>query len=276
MNTAPIPGNHTVTIEGNRLNVQIEGASEGRWLLFSNSILTDLGVWDSTVSALAPDYRILRYDTRGHGKSSPLDPTAAEATRFDDLVNDVIGLLDHFGIDKVDAIGVSLGGVTVMGLALTAPQRVRSLVVVGSRGDMPGMLQKAWADRIATVHKDGTDAIRESTLNRWFPEDFRAKDPAAVTRVGKMILETSGGGFIAGAASLAKLDYLPRLSAVTVPALLMAGGNDVPTPDAMKAIKAVMPSARLEILDGAGHLLPIDRPAETATAIAGFLKTVAA
>ncbi len=271
MSAAPTPGNHTVTVNGRALNAKIEGASAGRWLLFSNSIATDLTVWDSAMPALANDYRILRYDTRGHGKSAAIDPVQAEAMRFDDLVGDALGLLDHFGIDVVDAIGVSLGGVTVMGLALAAPKRVRSLVIVGSRADMPEVLQKAWADRIAAVNKSGMEAIREGTLNRWFPEDFRAKDPAAVARVGKMLLETAPGGFIAGAASLAKLDYLPRLNTIVVPALLMAGGNDMPTPDAMKAIAAKMPNARLEIIDGAGHLLPIDRPTETAHAIADFL-----
>jgi 3-oxoadipate enol-lactonase len=271
MSAAPTPGTHAVTIKGNSINARIEGAASGRWLIFSNSILTDLGVWDSAMAALAKDYRILRYDTRGHGKSSPVDATAAEATRFDDLVGDAFGLLDHFGIDMVDAIGVSLGGVTVMGMALAQPKRVRSLVVVGSRGDMPETLQKAWADRIAAVKSGGTEAIREGTLNRWFPEEYRKKEPATVAHIGKMILETSPGGFIAGAAALAKLDYLPRLNTVTVPALLMAGSADVPTPDAMKAIKDKMPNARLEIIDGAGHLLPVDRPAETASQIAGFL-----
>jgi 3-oxoadipate enol-lactonase len=272
MSATPTAGEHAVTIKGNRINVRIEGAAGGRWLLFSNSILTDLHVWDSAIASLAKDYRILRYDTRGHGKSSAPDAKAAEATRFDDLVGDAFGLLDHFGIDAVDAIGVSLGGVTVMGMALAQPKRIRSLVVVGSRGDMPETLQKAWADRIAAVHTGGTEAIREATLNRWFPEDYRKSAPAEVARIGKMIQETAPGGFIAGAASLAKLDYLPRLNAVTVPTLLMAGSADVPTPDAMKAVKDKMPNARLEIIDGAGHLLPVDRPAETAREIAGFLK----
>lgn len=264
-------GEHAVAVGGHTLRARIDGADAGPWLVFSNSIATDLGVWDEVVPLLGRDHRILRYDTRGHGRSAPVDLDVAESTTFADLAGDTIALIDHFGIDKADFIGLSLGGVTVWGVALAAPARLRSLIIIGARADMPEPLARAWTDRIATVRKGGMPAERDATLARWFTADFRRDHADAVARIAAMIEATSPGGFIAGASALRKLGYLPRLADIQQPTLLLAGGADGALPELVPAIAGRMPHAAFEIVEGGGHLLPVDRGAATAARIARFL-----
>lgn len=264
-------GEHLVEIGGRTLRACIEGASTGPWLILSNSIATDLGVWDEIIPALGRDHRILRYDTRGHGRSTPVDLDRAESTTFADLAADAIGLLDQFAIDRAEFIGLSLGGVTAWSAAMAAPERFRSLTIIGARADMPEPLVKAWTDRIETVRMGGMAAERDATLTRWFTADFRRDHPAAVARIAAMIEATSPGGFIAGASALKKLDYLPQLNRISVPTLLLAGASDGAMPDVVAAIAKQMPRAEFKVIDGGGHLLPVDSGAATAERVLRFL-----
>jgi 3-oxoadipate enol-lactonase len=264
-------GEHSVALGGRTLHVRIDGAATGPWQILSNSIATDLGVWDEIIPALGRDHRILRYDTRGHGRSAPVDAVTAEATSFADLAADAIGLLDHFAIGKADFIGLSLGGMTAWGAALAAPERFRSLTIIGARADMPEPMVKAWSERIATVRQGGMKAERDATLARWFTADFRRDHPAAVARISAMIEATSPGGFIAGASALRRLDYLPQLGRVSAPTLLLAGASDGAMPDVVAAVTKQIPYAEFDVLKGGGHLLPVDSGAATAARIVRFL-----
>lgn len=267
-------GEHLVAIRGHTLLARIEGASTGPWLVLSNSIATDLGVWDEVIPVLGRDHRILRYDTRGHGRSTPVDLDQAESTTFADLAADAIGLLDEFAIDTADFIGLSLGGMTAWGAALAAPKRFRSLTIIGARADMPTPLVQAWSDRIATVRKGGMAAERDATLARWFTADFRRDHPAAVARIATMIGATSPGGFVAGASALRRLDYLPQLNRISAPTLLLAGASDGVMPDVVATIVKHMPRAEFGVIEGGGHLLPVDSGAATAARITRFLAAI--
>lgn len=272
MSATPVEdGARTVSIGGRDVHVRIEGAADAPWVILSNSIATDLGVWDGIVPALAQRYRLLRYDTRGHGRSAPVDLGEAESVTFADFAADAIALLDHFGIELADFIGLSLGGVTAWGVALAAPSRFRSLVIAGSRADMPPPMVQAWTDRIATVRSGGMAAERDATLARWFTADYRRVQPKSVARIATMIEETSPGGFVAGASALRKLDYLPRLAEIAHPTLLMAGGGDGVMPDMVVTLAQRMPHAEHAVIPGGGHLLPVDSPAATAERILRFL-----
>jgi 3-oxoadipate enol-lactonase len=266
-------GEYMVPVDGTALHVVIEGKPGADWLAFSNSIATDLGVWSTVAPRLADHYRLLRYDTRGHGRSNPIDDAKAESMTFDRLAADVVGILDHFGIARTDFIGVSLGGITALGLGLTAPDRVRSLTVIGSRADMPPPMVQAWTDRIAAVRADGMESQVESTLARWFTAEFRANKPQLVAPIAAMIRTTSSNGFIAAANALRKLAYLPRLGSVRAPTLLLVGAQDEPTPAAMKAMAGALPDARFHQIDGAAHLVPVEQPAAVIAHLEAFLKS---
>jgi len=264
-------GEYMVAVAGIELHVLIEGRPGAAWLTLSNSIATDLGVWNSVAAKLTDRYRLLRYDARGHGRSGPIDDATAEATTFQGLAADVLGLLDRFDIEKTDFIGVSLGGMTALGVGLNAPDRIRSLTVIGARADMPPPVQQAWADRIAAVRADGMESQVESTLARWFTAEFRTKRPESVVPIASMIRATSPNGFVAAACALRKLDYLPGLGAIQTPTLLLVGAQDEPMPEAMRGMAEAMPNARLHMIENAAHLVPVEQPDAVLAHLEAFL-----
>jgi 3-oxoadipate enol-lactonase len=262
----------TVRADGATLSLRNDGEAGRPWLLLSNSLATDAGMWDDQMPLLTRTHRVVRCDTRGHGSSSaPEGPYS-----FDMLVADMVAVLDHVGATTADVMGLSLGGMTALGLALAHPERVRSLVVADARADAPPPFVEAWDARIAAVREGGMAAVLDSTLERWFTERGRARRPEAVERAHAMILRTSPAGYIGCAAALQRLDYLRRLPDLKAPALYVVGSEDSGAPkDAMQAMADATPGGRLAVIEGAAHVSNMEDPAAFNAAIADWFSTAA-
>ncbi len=243
------------------------------WIVLSNSLAADHTMWDRQIPLLTGRYRVLRYDTRGHGASdAPEGPYS-----FDMLVGDVLAVMDHHGIARAAFMGLSLGGMTGLGLALSRPERVDRLVCCDARADAPEGFVKSWDDRIAAVGSGGTAAILAATVERWLVPAFRAAHPAVVRDVERMILATSASGYRGCAEALKRLDYLKDIARMSVPVLYVVGAEDMAAPpDAMRAMAAATPGSRLAIVADAAHLANLDNAEGFEAAVSGFLELASA
>ncbi|WP_284946588.1 alpha/beta fold hydrolase [Acidisoma cladoniae] len=240
------------------LHTQIDGVEGAPWLILSNGLGTDLTVWEPQVAQWAARFRILRYDTRGHGLSEgPPGPYAP-----DDLVRDVVGLMDHYGIARATLMGLSLGGATCVGVALHEPKRVSALICCDARVDSPPPYVQAWAERIALVEKAGTTAIVNGSMERWVTAPTRAARPDLVQRLRAMLENTSDQGYMACAAALQHLAYFDRLHAITCPTLFVVGSLDTASPpEVMAAMAAQVAGAQLVQVPEAAHISNLENVA---------------
>ncbi len=256
------------TKNGIRLSTRIDGAPDLPWLVLCNSITANYKMWDPQMAGLSERYRVFRYDARGHGDSD-VPPTPYT---FDDLVEDVIGLMDHFEMAHPAFMGLSLGGMTGLGVALTQPKRLSLLVCCDARADAPPPFVQGWTDRIKQVHDAGLSSIVSGTVERWLSASFRASHPQAVVEIERMILTTSAVGYEGCGEALKRLNYLDRLSEITVPTLFVAGSDDVGAPpDVMRAMAGRVKGAQFAIVEGSAHLPNIDNPAGFHQAVRNFL-----
>jgi 3-oxoadipate enol-lactonase len=242
-----------------RLAYRVDGDAGKPWLILSNSLATDHSMWEPQLDALTRTHRIVRYDTRGHGKSSvPPGPYT-----FEDLVGDVLGLMDALEIDQASIMGLSLGGMTALGMALDHADRLERVVCCDARADAPEMYRKMWPGMISRARDGGMEALVEPTLERWLSENFRA-DPtnqAAQRATGDMIRQTPVEGYAGCASALMGLDYLRRLPRLKVPVLFIVGEHDSAAPlPVMQDMANVTPEAEFAIIPGAAHLSNLERP----------------
>lgn len=247
----------------------IEGPQSAPWIVFSNSLGTNLSLWDDQVAALSRRYRILRYDQRGHGKSVVTPPPYS----FPQLAGDVVNLMDSAAIETAHFVGISMGGATGWQLALTFPERLRSLTVcdAGVSGNAA-----AWEERLAVVRESGLDALIEPTLDRWFSKQARARNSPALQDVRAMLRTTSPLGFEACVNALQNFDYSNCLEAIKVPTLLIAGDEDGPRPKAIIKEAKRIPGARCSVIPDAGHLSNIENPDAFNRVVADFIDGVEA
>jgi len=255
----------TVQTAGARLSAQVDGDEGKPWLLLSNSLAADLKMWDDQIGLFTQTHRVVRYDTRGHGQSD----APAGAYDFPMLVADMAAVLDAVGAAKADICGLSLGGMTALGLGLAHPGRVGRMLVCDARADAPDPFRTGWDDRIAVVEAKGTAGLVDGTLARW----FTANAPqAARDRAAAMIRATPDAGYIGCARALQTLDYLRHLGGMTVPVLYLVGEEDMGAPPAaMEAMAAATPGGRLIRLPGLAHVPNMEDPAAFNAAVADWL-----
>lgn len=257
-----------VAIPGGHLHARADGAEGKPWLVLSNSFATDHAMWDNQVTALSGRYRVLRYDTRGHGRSGA--PPAPYA--FPDLIADVIAVMDHHGAERASFMGLSLGGMTGLGIALAHPDRIERLVCCCARADAPEPFRKSWDDRLAIVAREGTAGVVSGNLERWLTPTTRAARPHEAERLAAMIRGTSEEGYRGCAAALKSLDYAGDLPSMRVPTLYLAGAQDAATPPAaMRAMAEATPGARFAEVADAAHIANVDQPERFAAALRDFL-----
>jgi 3-oxoadipate enol-lactonase len=261
----------TVTVErrGFSLAASVSGQGEGApWIVLSNSLGATMMMWEPQLALLGSRYRILSYDTRGHGASE----TPPAPYRFDDLVGDVIALLDHFGIAKASYLGLSLGGMTGLGLAIRHPDRIERLVCCDARADAPPPFVQSWDDRLAAIGRGGLAAIVSGTMERWFVEDWRKAHPEQLERFEREFLRTSPEGYSGCAEALKQLDYLKDLGRIALPTLYVVGEKDGGAPPAaMRAMADATPGAGFEVVPDAAHLANVDNANAFNRAISSFL-----
>nr|WP_306268987.1 3-oxoadipate enol-lactonase [Pararhizobium sp. IMCC3301] len=252
-----------------RLNYRIDGPDVGPWIVLSNSLGATLEMWAPQMEMLTATFQVLRYDTRGHGGSdAPTGPYD-----FDDLTGDVIALLDHLEIETAAFMGLSMGGMTGLGLALDHSQRIERLVCADARADAPEGFRTSWDERIAKVERGGLEAIVEGTLSSWLTPDWHAANPQAARNIADMVLCNDRNGYIACCRALQGLDYLRRLPEISVPVLFVGGALDKgAAPEVMQAMADATPDARYHSIEGAAHVANINAPEAFNSAIEPFLK----
>jgi 3-oxoadipate enol-lactonase len=231
-------------------------------VLLLGSLGSTVEMWQPQVELLSSAYRVVRVDTRGHGRS----PVPDGPYDIDDLVDDVIAVLDGLTVERAHLVGLSLGGMMALRAAARHPQRVDRLVVL-STSALLGPPQ-AWADRAAQVREQGTVSVAETVVGRWFTEAYRAANPSVVRRMEQMIGAQSDKGYAACCGVIEHLDLRGDLASIQAPLLAIGGNQDPVTPPAHLAeIAHGVPGAQLLLVDEAAHLLNVEQSAVVTTAI---------
>ncbi len=255
-----------VKVNGIEINYEIEG--NGPWLTMSHSLACNLHMWDPQMPVLTGKFKVLRFDTRGHGQSGA---PAGEYT-LEQLADDVKGLLDALKIKQTHWAGLSMGGMIGQAFALKYPGVFQSMVLADTTSRRPPDAAKMWGDRIRTAQEKGMAALVESTLARWFTEPYRNSHKDVMQRIGDDIRNTPVAGFIGCCHAISKVDYLDRLKEIKCPALVMVGEHDHgTTPEAARVIQQNLPGSELKIIPSAAHISNIEQAQVFNEAMTGFL-----
>lgn len=250
-----------------RLRYLVEGRSDAPWLVLSNSLGSDLDIWAPQMASLLENFRVLRYDARGHGRSSvPPGPyTIAQ------MGGDVLALMDEVGIERAHFCGLSMGGLVGMWLAVNCPAPIDRLVLCNTAAHIG--TQEMWNTRIETVNRNGMAWIVPAILERWFTADFLARVPKKVDLVRHMLMHTSPAGYVAGCAAVRDADLREDLSKIKAPTLVIVGMRDKATPPHEgKLIADHIPGARYVELK-ASHLSNWEVSQSFAARVIDFLDT---
>lgn len=256
----------TVTVEDAQLRCEHSPRPGAPALLLINSLGCSLEMWDDQLSALQERFEVIRYDVRGHGQSSA--GTRTELT-MDRLARDALAVLDACGIARAHLCGLSLGGMTAMHIAREWPDRVLKVVLSNTTPYMPP--RENWQTRIALVTSQGTAAVTEAVLGRWFTPEFRAAEPEKVDRIRQMLLAASPQGYAACCAAIRDMDQREAIKSITATTLVIGGTKDPgTTPADAELIANSIAGAKLVMLEAA-HLSNVERAAEFTAALLEFL-----
>ena len=240
----------------------------GAPVVLVHAIGCDRRMWDALAEALAPGWRVIRPDVRGHGAS----PVTPRPYSLEMLADDVAALLDRLGIERAHWVGLSMGGMIGQAFALRYPERIGKLVIANSTSSYgpegPGM----WQARARLVEEGGVASIRDMVTARYFSEEARRSQPALVEAVMARFLQTAKQGYLGCCDAIAALDFSGDLARIKAPTLVIAGGADAGTPTAMsEAIARGIPGAKLAVIPGAAHLSAVEKPAEFNALVREFL-----
>jgi 3-oxoadipate enol-lactonase len=256
---------YVVVDDGARIAIRIDGPVHAPPLLLSNSLGTTFRMWDAQMEALRSAFRVIRYDSRGHGQS---DAPAGDYS-IARLAADAVAVLDSLHIETTAFVGLSKGGMVGQWLGAHAPQRLTRLVLANTAAWM-GPAQ-GWQARIDAVTEQGMAAVTDAVLERWFTPGFRERAPVAVAPVRDMLLATQPRGYAGCCAAIRDMDQRESLAAITTPTLVIGGLQDPATPPAKaEEIAAGVPGAHLVMLDAA-HLSNIEQPEAFTAALLDFL-----
>jgi 3-oxoadipate enol-lactonase len=236
----------------------------GPVLVFSNSLGTNLSMWDPQMAEMNRHFRILRYDTRGQGQSSA---TAGEYT-LDQLGRDVLHLLDALGLDRVHFCGLSMGGMIGMWLGIHAPDRLHRLVLCNTAARIG--TAESWNARIEAVRKGGMKAVAAAVIGRWFTSEFREAFPHRVAAAQEMLEKAPPQGYTGCGAAIRDMDQREVVANIAAPTLVIYGGKDPVTApsDAHFLAEKIVGSAELEL--NAAHLSNVEQPDKFTEAVANF------
>ncbi len=254
-------GESYLDANGFRFRITLDGARDAPWLIFSNSLATDLTLWNDQVDALKDSWRILRYDYRGHGRSAPTDGSESglEFGR-DTLAADLLAIMDKAGIDRAHHVGTSMGSLAGLAAASLQPERFVSITVCNSRL-CSSDASAAHLERRATLALDhGMDALIDITLEKWFARSDPPVTGALRDRIVAMIRHTSSAGFAGYARGTRRYDFTTDIGSLPMPVLLVAGTMDGDVLQEFQTIAGRHPGVRCEPVPGAGHLPNVEAP----------------
>jgi 3-oxoadipate enol-lactonase len=254
-----------INADGCTIHVEVEGPQSAPVLMLSNSLGTNMHMWDDQVPAFTRHFRLVRFDRRGHGKSSvPKGPYSIER-----LGRDALAVLDGLGIERVNWCGLSMGGMEGQWLGANAPSRLGKLVLSNTASYFPD--RTMWDGRIGVAREKGLAALVDATIERWFTAGFRQQSPQAVARIRDMFLATDVEGYVGCGAAIRDMDNRSLLAKVSVPTLVIAGRHDMGTTlEAGQFIAEHIPGAELAVMETA-HIANVEQPQIYSDTVLKFL-----
>ena len=250
-------------VNGGVVHYLDEGPRDGRALVFINALGSDLRIWDDAARILSRDFRIVRYDKRGHGLSE-LGPDRRDMA---DYARDLSDLLDRLAVERATIVGLSMGGLIAQELCRQRPQLFAALVLSDTAAKIGN--DESWDARIAEIERGGIEAIADSILERWFTADFRVGRRDELIGWRTMLTRTPRQGYVSACGALKRADLRPHAGAIAVPTLCLVGEEDGSTPVALvRELAGMIPGARFEIIARAGHVPAIERPEAVAELVA--------
>ena len=256
-----------IDADGCPIHVEIEGRADAPVLMLSNSLGSTLHMWDDQAPAWAKNFRLLRYDRRGHGKSGvPKGPYSMER-----LGRDVLAILDALKIQKVNWCGLSMGGMVGQWLGASAPGRVNKLILSNNTHYYPD--KTVWNDRLKLLREKGTlQTVVSGTMERWFTKPFRDSHPQVIARFTDMFVATKLDGYIGCAEAVRDMDHRALLPKIKTPTLIIAGRHDAGTTLAMaEVLRDQIPGAKLFVMDAA-HISNVEQPQVYTDTVLEFLR----
>lgn len=251
--------------DGCPLHVEIEGPETAPVLMLSNSLGVDLSMWEPQIGPLAKQFRVVRYDRRGHGRSGVTPgPYSMEQLARDDLA-----IMDALGLERVNFCGISMGGMVGQWLGAFAPERLNRLVLANTTSYYPD--KTPWNDRIKLIREKGVGAVADMVLGLWFTKGFHEREPATVAHFRDMLVSNSVEGYVSCGAAVRDMDHRDILVKITVPTLVIAGRFDGSTTiENAEFIRSRVPGAQMTILDAA-HISNVEQATAFTTEVLGFL-----
>lgn len=263
-----------ILVNGAELAVRVDGDAGKPWMVLSNSLACTMDSWRFQIPEFTKTHRVVRYDTRGHGQSS----APAAPYSMDLFASDLVGVMDHLGIERADIIGLSMGGMTALGVAINHPTRVNRIACCAGRSNSIPPFVDSWNTRIAMIRDaGGMKGVVDFTIERWFTPAFRAANPDIVREAEAMILAANTDGYIACAEALKGLDYKRSLGTIKAPALFVAGADDGGAPPAeLRDMASLTPGAEFVEIAPASHIIAMENPAAFNAAITAWLSKTSA
>jgi 3-oxoadipate enol-lactonase len=262
----------TQHIQANGINIayRIDGPTSGHadapTVILSNSLMSSADMWNDNMAALTAKYRVVRYDTRGHGQTQVTPGPYSIAL----LAQDLVGLMDALQIKKAHLVGLSMGGMICQYVGANHPERVLSLGLCDTASEMPP--RSLWEDRFATAKAQGIAGLVDGTIKRWFVADFVASSPGKIDAVRTMILKTPVEGYLGCASAVRDMAQSTMLLKIKAPTLVLVGRDDPAcTVDQATVLHRMIAHSSMVILDNAAHLSNIEKPTEFNSALLSFL-----
>ena len=250
--------------QGKTLSIQVEGQRDAPVIIFSNSLGTDKKMWDAQAAFFKENYQVVRYDTRGHGKSDVIDDST-----LTNLGEDVIDIMDALNIAEAHFCGISMGGITALWLGINAAERFKTITVANSAAKI-GQAD-AWLTRADQVEKNGLDDLVKTTHTRWFSEKFDYQHNALAQQTINSLASTPAKGYANACRALAHADVRAALPELKIPALLICGIQDpITTIEDGEFIRSHVKNAELKSLN-ASHLSNIEEPDEFSQLLENFI-----
>jgi len=259
-------------IRVNGVSLHFEATGLGRDLptiVFSNSLGTDLRIWDDVVKNLASEFSTVTYDKRGHG----LSDLGVTPYTIQTHVADVAGLLENLGVRQSIVCGLSVGGLTAQGLYATYPEHVRAMILCDTASKIGN--DATWNERIVAIEQGGIESISDAILSRWFTPAFRNEANPAFSGSRNMLVRQSAAGYIATCRAIRDADLSTAAAKIRVPTLCIVGDSDgVTSPELVEELARSIPKAHFEVIKGAGHIPCIEQPEALSTLIREFIQTL--
>lgn len=260
-----------ISANGISVGYTLTGPGDAPVLTLSHSLAAHSAMWEPQLAELTRRWRVLSYDTRGHGA------TDAPAGRYslEQLAEDALALLDALQVRRTHWLGLSMGGMIGQALALRAPDRLASLILADTSSRIPAEARATWDERIKTAETQGMEPIVEPTIGRWFTAPFRERRPDVIDRVRAMIRGTDPHGYAGCCAAISALNLTDRLGGIKQPTLVVVGEEDQGTPVAVaRTIHEGIKGSELVIIPSASHLSNMEQPEAFTGAVTGFLARV--